>query len=79
VDDQSVMDYLRRVWDIYKGYSGVQLSNSTHAPGEPWTIVRDQYGSLDSKPKIPNELIYEVFKKKVDDSAAARNSSANQR
>ncbi len=63
--DADTKAFVKAVWDIHKNYSGIQLSNSTHAPGEPWTIVKDQYGTLDNKPTIPNELIAEIFKAKI--------------
>lgn len=59
-----VQQFLQSVWNSHKHLSGIQLSNATHAPGEPWTIMRDHYGSLDGKPKIPNELIRDVFRGK---------------
>jgi uncharacterized phage-associated protein len=62
---QDVQTFLRSVWDSHKSMTGIQLSNATHLPGEPWTIVKDQYGSLDSKPVIPNALIRDVFKAKL--------------
>jgi len=61
-------EFVQNVWDSHKSFSGVQLSNATHAPGEPWTIVKDQYGSLEGKPLIPNDLIKEVFKNKLPKS-----------
>jgi uncharacterized phage-associated protein len=61
--------FIKSVWDVHKSYTGIQLSNSTHAPGEPWTIMKDRYISLDSKPKIPNELIADVFLKKLSHAA----------
>jgi uncharacterized phage-associated protein len=60
----SLKPFIKSVWDSLKGYSGIQLSNSTHAPGEPWTIISEKVGT-GSKPIIPNELIQEVFKKKL--------------
>lgn len=63
--DPEVQDFLRKVWETHKGLSGVQLSNATHAQGEPWTIVKDKYGSLDGKPRIPNTLIRDVFRQKL--------------
>ena len=68
--DQSLKPFIRSVWDVHKSYTGIQLSNSTHAAGEPWTIIRDQYGSLDGKPKIPNDLIAAVFEQKLRNAAA---------
>jgi len=58
--------FMKSIWDAHKAYTAIQLSNSTHAPGEPWTIVRDGYGSLDEKPVIPNDLIATVFKQKLE-------------
>ena len=66
-----VQGFLRRVWDSHKGFTGVQLSNATHAPGEPWAIVKQQYGDLESKPLIPNSLIYDVFRAKLTAATAA--------
>ena len=62
--------FIRSVWDTHKQFSGIQLSNSTHADGEPWTVVKDRYGSLEGKPKIPNNLIAEVFERKLADVTA---------
>lgn len=68
IEDVGVKAFIKEVWDIHKPFTGVQLSNSTHAPGEPWTIVKDQYGSLDKKPPIPNDVIKAVFKKKIENA-----------
>jgi uncharacterized phage-associated protein len=75
--DQDVKAFIRSVWESHKPFSGVQLSNSTHAPGEPWTIIKDKYRTLDGKPTIPNDLIAEVFKKKIADAAASRAAAGN--
>lgn len=74
--DSETMAFLRSVWNAHKGYTGVQLSNSTHAPSEPWTIVKEQAGSLNTKPTIPNELIATVFKAKLPKNDAAADSAA---
>ena len=63
--DGDTREFLRRVWTTHRQFSGVQLSNSTHAEGEPWTIVKEMIG-LRGKPTIPNDLIQEVFRKKLD-------------
>lgn len=65
VEDAGILAFLEEVWRTHKDFSGVQLSNSTHAPNEPWTIVKQQFGSLDTKPRIPNSLIQSVFKGKL--------------
>jgi uncharacterized phage-associated protein len=70
VDSEEVKTFLRSIWESLKNYSGIQLSNATHAPGEPWTIIKERFGSLDGKPTIPNTLISDIFKKKLANVAA---------
>lgn len=65
--------FIRSVWDTLKVYDGVQLSNSTHAKGEPWTIISETIGT-DSKPIIPNDLIRHVFFGKL--GAQSENTAA---
>jgi len=62
---EDVVSFLKSVWESHKQFSGIRLSNATHAPGEPWTIIKEQHGNLDEKPRIPNELIQDVFKRKI--------------
>jgi uncharacterized phage-associated protein len=61
----NVQNFLHSVWNTHRALTGIQLSNATHAQGEPWTIVKQQYGNLDSKPPIPNTLIRDVFRSKL--------------
>jgi len=51
---------IKRVWDVYKSFSGIQLSNKTHEPNTPWsnTWSREVPRGTD----IPNELIKSHFK-----------------
>ena len=65
VEHAETAAYIKSVWDSYKTYTGIQLSNTTHGPGEPWTVVRDRIGHLNQKPVIPNELIEGIFKRKT--------------
>ncbi len=65
VETEGLRRFIREIWDVHKGFTGIQLSNSTHAEGEPWTIVKQHYGSLDGKPPIPNPLIASIYKSKV--------------
>ena len=67
--DEETRVFIRQIWDVHKNFTGIQLSNATHAPGEPWSIIKDQYGTLDHKPTIPNSLIQEVFKNKIANAA----------
>ena len=61
---EDIRRYLDNVWSTHKEFTGIQLSNATHAQGEPWAIVKQRYGSLEDKPKIPSELIRDVFRAK---------------
>ncbi len=38
-DDAETTALLDKIWDVYGGYSAVQLSNATHLPGTPWETV----------------------------------------
>ncbi|XSG83518.1 MAG: Panacea domain-containing protein [Methyloligella sp. ZOD6] len=69
IENEEVREFIRSVWDSHKQYTGIQLSNSTHAEGEPWNIIKERYGSLDQKPTIPPKLIAEVFKAKLADAS----------
>ena len=35
-DVEYARDLIKRTWDVYKKYSAVQLSNTTHINGSPW-------------------------------------------
>jgi uncharacterized phage-associated protein len=65
VDTDELKKFIKEIWEIHKGFTGIQLSNSTHANGEPWTVVKEHYGSLDGKPPIPNQLIASIYKAKI--------------
>lgn len=65
VTDPETRAFIKQVWDSHKDLTAVQLSNSTHAAGEPWTIIKDRFGSLEHKPTIPNDLIAQVFRNKL--------------
>ncbi len=69
-DDQT-KKFIKSVWESHKGFSGVQLSNATHAEGEPWSIVSNiKKGDLREKPKIENDLIKSVFRSKLKSNDA---------
>lgn len=64
--DGSLREFFESIWNVYGDKTGIQLSNMTHAQGEPWTIVAEQYGfDLSRKPTIPSEIIEAVFEQKV--------------
>lgn len=57
--DAAIVQFLDGVWRSNKGFTGLQLSNMTHAPGGPWDSVRTAYG--DGTPIIPEGLIADYF------------------
>ena len=66
VDTELAEGVLGRGWEIYGGFTSYQLSNMTHAEGEPWRIIRD--AMPDPLPRglhIPNETIRECFQEKL--------------
>ncbi len=68
--DGSLDGFFDSIWNVYGGYTGIQLSNMTHDPGEPWTVVAEQYGyNLASKPTITSEIIEAAFQRKVRDAS----------
>lgn len=75
VRDHDLKNFIKSVWDVHKRYTGVQLSNSTHAPGEPWTIIKERFTNLDHKPTIPNDLIAAVFKRKLKNVSPANTTA----
>tara|TARA_B110000977_G_scaffold181620_1_gene242488 strand:- start:169 stop:681 length:513 start_codon:yes stop_codon:yes gene_type:complete len=68
--DGSLTGFFDSIWNVYKKHTGFELSNATHAIGEPWQIVAE-VRDLSGKPSIPNELIEQVFKGKIDNRKTA--------
>lgn len=63
-NDKNLVD---KVWDVYKDYSGLELSTLTHQKGTPWYITwNEKGGSLTSGAIIPNSLIQEYYKQKAE-------------
>ena len=57
--EQSVLELLQKVWELYGHLTGGQLSSLTHLKDSPWskTFRVNQFGV------IPNELIRDYFKR----------------
>jgi uncharacterized phage-associated protein len=54
--------FLKRVWDVYRPYTAIQLSNLTHAPGTPWDQVFNNYrGQVPKGTDIPADSIRDYF------------------
>lgn len=69
--DDNAKEVIDLVWEIYSEYSSIQLSNMTHEPKTPWSIVTHKYTSIPSYLTIPNELIEECFSKEMEGTAVA--------
>lgn len=53
---------LQRIWEVYGELTAVQLSNLTHLPDTPWSIVAPRYrGRPPKKVGIPDSLIRGYF------------------
>ena len=63
--DTELKHFVQKVWEVHKDFTGIQLSNSTHGEGEPWSEIKNYYGDLRNKPTIPNDLIKSAFKAKL--------------
>lgn len=55
--DIKTIELVRKIWEVYGGFTGPQLSNLTHMPDTPWDKI---YRST-PKGSIPNHLIQEHF------------------
>ncbi len=58
----SARQIIKRVWEVYKDLSALQLSKMTHDPDAPWSQVVAPYGGKTPiSLEIPNELIRKYF------------------
>ena len=55
---------LKRIWEVYKNYSGLQLSELTHQPGTPWEKARKAFGDVKNA-DIPDEWIQQYFESQI--------------
>lgn len=63
---ERVAKFLRGIHDALKKYSGLELFDMTHEPGEPWSVIEEIHeGDLSSRPVIPADLIRSIFSVKV--------------
>ena len=62
MEDKYVSTFLNLVWNIYKKYTGIQLSELTHQNNTPWSQTYHKFGSFTT---IPNDLIETHYKEKI--------------
>lgn len=59
---EAAREVLKRVWNVYKGRTALELSKMTHAPDAPWSQVTARSGGkAEANPVIPNDLIRNYF------------------
>jgi uncharacterized phage-associated protein len=69
-EDERTRGLLKRVWDVYRKFTAVQLSNMTHAPDTPWRTTWER-GEGMPELRIDNGLIRENFLAKTRKNAEA--------
>lgn len=72
VEDRKTKEILNRVWEVYKDFTGPQLSALTHKSDTPWDKVRQ----LDDSKSlviaiIPNESIFSFYSTRVKSTSSA--------
>lgn len=60
VDDEQNHALLNRIWDVYGGYTPVQLSNMTHKDGTPWRKARNEAKGMRNF-HIDNKIIKKYY------------------
>ncbi|MDE0300644.1 MAG: DUF4065 domain-containing protein [Candidatus Poribacteria bacterium] len=63
-DDTRTRNCLKRVWEVYKGFTAIQLSNLTHEAGTPWDSV---FNNADAnKSEIDDEAIKAYYLRRLN-------------
>ena len=70
-------ELIDRIWEVYGNMSGPDLSQLTHQEDTPWRQIKERYPSK-RHVVIPNSLIKEYFKQKIDQHASESGSSLSQ-
>lgn len=63
-EDEAVRKFLMAIWNSYSKFTGIALSEMTHAVGSPWDIAWKEGGGIKGK-DIPQELITTHFRDAV--------------
>ena len=56
--DEEEQDILEQVFDVYGGFSGIELSKMTHTRGGPWDQVQRKHKRIAT---IPNKTMKQYF------------------
>lgn len=70
ITDPVKIAFLDKIWNLYKGYDGLQLSALTHQQHTPWDIAwNSMKGQNFHAFEIPNQLIMQHYQKLVQPAA----------
>jgi uncharacterized phage-associated protein len=75
VDDESGIAFMRRILEVYGKFSALQLSEMTHQPNTPWSMVRAKFPGLRAA-VIPDEMMTSYFKQLAQQNAERANVAA---
>jgi uncharacterized phage-associated protein len=64
-DIVATKQFLDRIWEVYGGFTAVQLSQMTHQPETPWSVVRRTHPGQRSV-EIPDDAIKKFFMGRLD-------------
>lgn len=69
IEDQDNINLLDRVWDVYRKFTGWQLSAITHQDNTPWSIVWNNFGKDNNfgNATIEDDIIKDHYKKLMKD------------
>lgn len=61
-DAKELLGLIRRIWEVYGGFTAIQLSNLTHIEGSPWhRVYIENSGVLPDRFVIPRDYIRDYF------------------
>ena len=61
-------ELLKKIWDVYGGYNGVQLSNVAHENGSPWYQITQQFpNGIPKNLDLPDNLIQDYFTRQMEE------------
>ncbi len=63
--DKETRKLIDRIWEVYKHYTGLQMSALCHQPGSPWEIARNEAPGRRNA-HVPDTKIMEHYKEKLD-------------
>lgn len=66
LEDDTAREFLMQVWDAYKNFSAIELSNMTHALGTPWHETTSGGTRIKRNEHIPEQTIKNYYRKLAD-------------